>query len=149
VSGNRLIDFTLQDLNGVPFHFSDHRGKLILIDFWGSWCTSCMHGLPFVVDLQRRYGAQGLEVIGIAYEDGTAKERSERVNFVRTRHGINYKLLLGEGDSCPVLTRLNVKEFPTLLLVDERGEIVWRAEGLTPKAKARLEAEIRSRLLGD
>lgn len=147
VNGKQLVDFTLNDLNGQPFRFADQRGKLVLIDFWGTWCTACMTSLPYLVDLQRRYGGQGLEIIGIAYEEGAMG--TERVNFVRIRQGINYKLLLGEGDSCPVLTKLNVREFPTLLLVDERGEIVWRAEGLTPQAKARLEAEVRSRLLAN
>lgn len=146
VSGNRLLDFALNDLNGQPFRFREQRGRLVLIDFWGTWCTPCMQSLPYLVDLQRRYGSQGLEVIGIAYEEGNSPDRVDRVRFVRTRQGLNYKVLVGEGDNCPVLTKLNVASFPTLLLVDETGEIVWRAEGLNGKSKAQLEAEIRRRL---
>lgn len=147
LAGNRLVDFTLTDLNGQPFRFQDQRGKLVLLDFWGSWCTPCMQSLPYLVDLQRRYGPAGLEVIGIAYEEGSESERLDRVRFVRMRQGLNYKVLLGEGDACPVLMRLQIRSFPTLLLVDQNGEIVWRSEGLTGKSKAQLEAEIRKRLV--
>ncbi|MCS6977822.1 MAG: redoxin domain-containing protein [Gemmatales bacterium] len=146
--GNRLVDFTLPDLNGQPFRFQEQRGKLTLLDFWGSWCTPCMQSLPYLVDLQRRYGAAGLEIIGIAYEEGATEEKADRIRFVKTRHNLNYKVLMGDGNACPVLNRLEIRSFPTLLLVDSNGEIVWRAEGLTTRSKTQLETEIRRRLLG-
>jgi thiol-disulfide isomerase/thioredoxin len=146
VAGNRVIDFALLDLNGQPFHFTQHQGKLVLLDFWGSWCTSCIQGLPHLADLQRRYGAAGLEVIGVAYEEGTHTEQVQKINFLRNRHGVRYKIILGDGDNCPLLTQLGVKEYPTLILLDQRGTILWRGEGLSSQNKARLEAELRSRL---
>lgn len=147
VVGNRLVDFTLPDVSGQPFRFQEQRGKLVLLDFWGTWCTPCMQSLPYLVDLQRRYGPAGLEIIGIAYEQGSEAEKADRVRYVRTRQGLNYKVLLGQGDDCPVLNRLNIRSFPTLMLVDSRGEVVWRAEGLNARTKAQVEAEIRRRLL--
>jgi hypothetical protein len=102
--------------------------------------------MPYLIDLHRRYGPLGLEVVGIAYEDGTHEEQVQRINFVRLRQGVNYKLLLGQGNDCPVMTKLGVHEFPTLILVDASGEILWRGEGLSPQAKARLESEINQRL---
>jgi thiol-disulfide isomerase/thioredoxin len=146
VSGTRLLDFALPDLSGRGFRFSQQRGKLVLLDFWGTWCTPCMLSVPYLVELQRRYGSKGLEVIGIAYEEGPRSEQVERLQFVKLRQGINYKLLLGGGQDCPVLQRLHIRSFPTLILVDEQGEMVWRSEGLSAKSKAQLEAEIRRRL---
>lgn len=148
VIGNRLEDFTLLDLSGQPFHFSKQRGKLTLLDFWGTWCTPCIQGMPYLMDLQRRYAPQGFEVIGIAYEDQNMPlaRKLEQVNFVRQRQGVQYKILVGEGDSCPVLNKLDVRSFPTLVLVDEQGEVIWRGEGLSAQNKARLELEIGRRL---
>src|SRR5262249_15846951 len=75
-------------------------------------------------------------------------QKIEKVNFVRQRQGINYKVLLGAGDDCPVLAKLDVQKFPSLILVDETGHIVWRGEGMTAQNKARLEAGLRKRLKG-
>lgn len=146
LNGGRLEDFALKDLQGQLFQFRKYRGKLTLIDCWGSWCVPCTESLGYFVELQRRYGKQGLDVIGIAYEAGTWEEQVESVHWFRRRHNINYKLLLGGGDACPFRQDLRVKVFPTLILVDENGEIVFRADGVNPQTKARLEAEIRKRL---
>ena len=148
LTSDRVLDFGLTDLNGRPFQLNELRGKVVLIDFWGTWCPHCMRGLPHLVDLQRRYGQHGLEVVGIAYEDDklSLAQKIEKVNFVRQRQGINYKVLLGAGDDCPVLAKLDVQKFPSLILVDETGHIVWRGEGMTAQNKARLEAELRKRL---
>jgi hypothetical protein len=102
--------------------------------------------LPHLVDLQRRYGPRGLQVIGIAYEDGSPAEQQQRVNFVRQRLGLNYRVLLGQGDHCPVKNALAVHSFPTLILLDEQGNILWRTEGLDSSQLAQLENEIRRRL---
>lgn len=146
LSGNRLEEFALHDLTGRPYRFSEHEGKLVLLDFWGTWCPPCIQSLPHIAELHRRYGSRGLEVIGIAYEEGSREEQVERIQFVRQRQGVSYKLLLGAGEDCPVLTKLGVQKFPTLILLDSRGEILWRGEGLTPQNKTRLEAEIQKRL---
>jgi hypothetical protein len=98
------------------------------------------------VELQRRYQAQGLQVIGIAYEDGPLAEQQQRVNFVRQRLGVNYQILLGAGDTCPLKQQLGVQMFPTLILVDAQGNILWRSEGLDSQQLAQLENEIRRRL---
>jgi thiol-disulfide isomerase/thioredoxin len=147
LEGKRLTDFVLPDLAGQPFQLSQHRSKLVLLDFWGTWCAPCIQSMPYLADLQRRHAPQGLEVIGIAYEEEMPFTRkAEQVNFIRLRQGVNYKILVGTGDSCPVLTKLDVRSFPTLILVDENGEIVWRGEGTSPQNKARLELEINRRL---
>lgn len=148
LTSDRVLDFSLTDLNGRPFQLNELRGKVVLIDFWGTWCPHCMRGIPHLVDLQRRFGQHGLEVVGIAYEDDklSLAQKIEKVNFVRQRQGINYKVLLGAGDDCPVLAKLDVQKFPSLILVDETGHIVWRGEGMTAQNKARLEAELRKRL---
>jgi hypothetical protein len=95
---------------------------------------------------QQQYGAYGLEVIGIAYEQGTPEERAQKVNNVRSRLGINYKLLMGDAYQCPVKTQFGVSSYPTLVLLDETGRIIWRSEGLEPRQITDLETHIRQRL---
>ena len=144
--GQRVEELALNDLQGQPYRLSESQSPLVLLDFWGTWCSPCVQGMPYLVDLQRRYGPRGLEIVGIAYEEGTMTEKIQRVNFVRQRQGANYRILLGEGDHCPVLTKLGVRSFPTLILLDGRGQILWRGEGLTDQNKTRLEQEIRRHL---
>jgi hypothetical protein len=99
-----------------------------------------------LTELHRRYGPQGLEVVGISYDDGPVERQVQTLAYVRQRHGIGYRLILGGGDDCPVLRDLGVKSFPTLILLDRDGTILWRGEGLTSQNEQRLEAEIRKRL---
>ncbi len=148
LTADRVLDFTLTDLNGQSFSLNQFRGKVVLLDFWGTWCPHCIRAMPQFVDLQRRFGPRGFEVIGIAYEDDKLpqQQKVEKVHFVAQRQGVNYKVLLGAGDNCPLLNKLEVQKFPTLVLIDETGHIVWRGEGMSAQNQARVEAEIRKRL---
>ncbi|MCS7166392.1 MAG: thioredoxin-like domain-containing protein [Gemmatales bacterium] len=146
VVANKVEDFALYDLAGQPFRFREAPARLTLLDFWGTWCRPCLNSLPHLTDLQRRYGPQGLQIIGIAYEEGTLSEQQQRVNFIRQRLGLNYRILLGSGDTCPVKQQFAVQSFPTLILVDSRGNILWRCEGFDFHQLAQLENEIARRL---
>lgn len=147
LTGQTLHNFALNDLNGRPWEFRYHRGRIVLIDFWGTWCIPCLHSIPHLNILQDRYGSYGLEVIGIAYEGGTPLEQARKVNDVRQRLRINYQLLLGSDRSqCPVKTQFGVSQFPTLVLLDEKGRIIWRGEGLDGQRARDLDIIIRQRL---
>ena len=148
LTGQKLVNFALHDLNGRPWEYRQHRrGRLVLLDFWGSWCTHCFHAVPHLNILQEKYGLYGLEVVGIAYEEGTFIEQVQKVNRVRQRLNINYTLLLGgDKQSCPVKTQFNVRAFPTLVLVDETGRIIWRSQGFNQQQLAELEMLIRQQL---
>lgn len=144
--GNQLDNFALRDLNGDPWEFRrNRRGQLTLLDFWQTSCGPCLQAVPRLVQLQKTYGPYGLEVVGIAYERGTQAEQVQKVRAVRGRYTINYTTLLG-GDGerpCPVRTQFGVQFFPTTVLVDERGRILWRAEGLDQRSLSELEREVR------
>ena len=99
--------------------------------------------------LQQLYGPYGLEVIGIAEERGSVTDHVRKVSSVRDQMKINYRLLLGGGyDSvCPVRDQLGVTAYPTLILLDESGRILWRGEGLDDKNLRSLDLEIKKRLV--
>lgn len=82
--------FVLADLDGQPLDLSNYRGKVVLLDFWATWCAPCRTEIPHFVDLQNRYRDQGLQVIGISMDDGPKPVR----NFYR-EFKMNYPVALG------------------------------------------------------
>jgi thiol-disulfide isomerase/thioredoxin len=147
--GKKLESLALYDLNRKPWEFpNQRRGKLVLLDFWGTMCVPCRETIPHLRILQTQYGRAGLEVIGIAYESGgTFEEQARRVQSVAARLQTNYLLLMGGGSQCPVRTQFNVRAIPTLVLLDENGWIVYRHEGLLDRYHLEeLELIIRRRL---
>jgi thiol-disulfide isomerase/thioredoxin len=148
MQGNRIIvDFAMKGLDGGTWDFHrDHRGKLVLLDFWGTWCPHCIQAMPLLKSWQDRYGPAGLEVIGLDYEDQLAPtEQARKVqNTLRlpALNGLNYRILLGDMRTCPIRNKLQVVNYPTLILLDDSGRILYRCEGLDPQ----LENVIRQQL---
>jgi thiol-disulfide isomerase/thioredoxin len=148
LTGQQLDNFGLYDLNGRPWEYRNHTGRLVLLDFWGTWCVPCRYAIYHLKILDDRYRSSGLEVIGLAYErGGSPPEQARRVQGVRDQLGINYRLLLGaDMASCPVKAQFGVTAFPTLVLLDERNRIIWRAEGPDQYKLQDLELVIRQQL---
>lgn len=128
--GRQLVNFALNDINGEPWELKSRRKtKLVLLDFWGTWCAPCRQTMPALKGLQTKYRG-GFEVVGIAYEqEGTPEDQAHKVNDVCQKLLINYRQLLGSGSDCVVKRQLGVRAFPTLILIDETGTILWRHEG--------------------
>ena len=82
-------DFTLQTIQGTAVHLSDYQGKVILLDFWATWCAPCKQEIPRFVEWQHQYGAQGLQVIGLSLDD-----TSEPVQDYARSININYPVAL-------------------------------------------------------
>jgi thiol-disulfide isomerase/thioredoxin len=145
IANGRVHSLSLADLNGGTWDFSQRRGRLVLLDFWGSWCVPCLKAIPDLVRLQSTYGGQGLEVIGIACERGPAYDHARPVRMVRQKiPSINYRLLLAEESGrCPVQAQFQIRQYPTLVLLDADGTIVWRGG---PDQMRTLEQIIRRRL---
>ena len=86
------LDFTLKDADGKPVKLADFKGKVILLDFWATWCVPCRAEIPALVALQAKYGKQGLQVVGVSIDDPVEKMKP----FV-AKYKMNY----------PALTALN------------------------------------------
>jgi cytochrome c biogenesis protein CcmG/thiol:disulfide interchange protein DsbE len=83
-------DFSLQDVNGQPLNMSGYRGKVVLLNFWATWCTPCRAEIPEFDRLQTGYGPQGLQVIGISMDDGPKPVREFSQQFK-----VNYPVAMG------------------------------------------------------
>jgi thiol-disulfide isomerase/thioredoxin len=142
------VNFALNDLGGHPWEFKKHHSRLTLLDFWETGCIPCQHAIPHLNAFSDRYGPRGLQVVGIAYEDGSPAAQAEKVERVRQRLRIKYELLLGGGDGgpCPLSQQFAVHVYPTLVLLDDTGRVLWRSEGLERAQLSELETILRQRL---
>jgi thiol-disulfide isomerase/thioredoxin len=130
LTGKQLINFALYDLDDKVWEFRNRTGRLVLLDFWGTRCMPCRQAIPHLKILQDRYRRWGLQIIGIACEEGgTAAQQRQLVDMVCQRLEINYKVLMG-GPNGPVQTDFGVRYLPTMVLLDENGWIIFSHEGL-------------------
>jgi thiol-disulfide isomerase/thioredoxin len=144
--GIRPGEFRLTTLEGKPWDFSQHYGRLVLVDFWGTWCLPCVASIPQVKKFQQFYGADGLEVIGVACrERGPWAQQVEGVAQVQRKLAPNYQFYLDYSDHNPgpAQARFGVTQFPTLILLDGDGRELWRGNAGQDQE---LEQVIASRL---
>jgi len=90
--GNFAPNFTLSQLTGTPLELSSYRGKVILLDFWATWCEPCREEIPQFIAFQRKYGSEGLQIIGVSMDD-----TSEPVREFYKQFDINYPVVMGNA----------------------------------------------------
>ena len=129
--GFQRPEFRLGSNNGTFVTPADFSGKTVLINFWATWCAPCRREMPMLMDLQREYGPQGLQVIGIALDDVQSA-----MDFAKT-YGISYPILLGEADVMATSYAYGNIDgvLPYSVLVDREGVIRWQYGGEIPREK--------------
>ncbi len=131
-------EFNLPDIHGNNVALSQFRGKVVLLNFWATWCPPCRKEIPDLIELHNQYGGQGFAVLGISLDEDGARA----VRPFAAEHGINYPLLL--GNEKVVADYGNFLGIPTSFLIDRGGRIVKSYEGARPKNM--FEADIRQAL---
>jgi len=129
--------FTLDTPDGTSVSLTDTAGKIRLVDFWATWCAPCREEIPFLNELQAKYGAQGFEIIAIADAD----ESADLVTEFMVEHGVKYTNLLGSDD---VATAYGVYGLPAAYLIDAEGNVVKSFLG--PKPEGILQRQIEDLL---
>jgi cytochrome c biogenesis protein CcmG, thiol:disulfide interchange protein DsbE len=130
-------DFTHADLEGNQFRLSSYRGKLVLLNFWATWCAPCLAEIPKFVAWQRKYGAAGLQIVGVSMDDTATP-----VKRAYEKHHLNYPVVMGDAHLGERFG--GVLGLPLSYLIDPQGRIVARYQGeLNLK---QLEAQIKSLL---
>jgi cytochrome c biogenesis protein CcmG/thiol:disulfide interchange protein DsbE len=130
-------DFALTDAGGAPIALSSYKGRVVLLDFWATWCTGCKVEIPWYIDFQKKYAPQGLSSIGVAMDD----EGWQKVKPYLEMHPINYPIVLGN----PVLVKpYEITSMPVTLLIDRDGKIADAHVGMV--VKDTWEKEIRQLL---
>jgi len=117
-------DFELKDLNGKSVRLSDYRGKAVVLNFWATWCPPCKHEIPWFIDLQNKYGSQGLQIIGVSMDEGGV----ETVAPFARQMGINYAVLLGNSKVGDLYG--GVRGLPTTFYIGRDGKVTEYVPGL-------------------
>jgi thiol-disulfide isomerase/thioredoxin len=120
---NARFDFTLPDLSGKKQSLQDFKGRVVVLDFWGTWCGPCRETIPRLIELYKRRHASGLEIVGLSYErDATSESQAAELvkEFVKS-NGVPYPCLL--GDEATIKQVPGFRGFPTTVIVDRAGKV--------------------------
>ena len=133
------LNFTLKDIDNKDVTLASYKGKVIVLDFWATWCGPCKLEIPGFVDLQARYGAQGLQFFGISVDDKLPLLRP----YV-TEYKMNYPVLQGLGHEDVQDAYGPIFGIPVTVVIGRDGTICRKHEGISGKDV--FESEIKSLL---
>ena len=124
------LNFTLKDVNGNEVKLSSFKGKVILLDFWATWCGPCKIEIPWFNEFHRKYKDRGLVVIGISADDTV-----EQLKPFVAEYKMDYLVLVGQGRDDVQEALGPIWGLPTTLLISRDGKICKTHMGLSPKAE--------------
>lgn len=124
---NKAPEFELKSTTGKAIKLSDFKGKIVIVDFWATWCPPCRKGIPDLIDLQNKYKDK-LIIIGISVDQ--EKTINDVKPFVK-KYGINYPVVYSDNK---VITDFGgIESIPTSFIIDQKGNVVNKHIGLYPK----------------
>ncbi len=133
------LDFTLDDVDNRPVALDAHKGDVILLDFWATWCEPCKTEIPGFVDLQARYGRSGLQVIGVSVDD-----TPRLMKPFAAQYRMNYPILQGRGHDDLMDAYGPIWGIPVSVVISRDGRICATHAGVT--GTATFEREIKALL---
>ena len=124
--GTAAPAYELPDLDGKLVSNTDLLGKVVILDFWATWCPPCRMEVPHFIRLQNQYGDQGLEIVGLSLDAGGARD----VRPFAVENKINYKMLIAKDQTAESYG--GVVGIPTTFVIDRKGVIIKKFVGYTP-----------------
>jgi thiol-disulfide isomerase/thioredoxin len=126
-------EVTLKDLDGKELSLSQYKGKVVLVNFWATWCEPCQVEIPWLIEMQQKYAAKGFTVLGIAMDEEGASVvtpwvQKERFDVNGSKSQMNYPIVIGNDAAADKFGGL--LGYPTSVLVTRDGKIVKRITGL-------------------
>ena len=133
-------DFSVQDLNGHPVDLASLRGKVVLLNFWATWCTPCRAEIPNFVEFQNSYGPQGLQIVGLSMDDDAKPVREFYQQFK-----MNYPV--GMGTDKLAQSYGGVLGLPVSVLIGRDGRIAAKYVGAaeTPVLQQKIESLLQAK----
>ncbi len=137
-AGAAAPDFTLRNISGKQVSLSDYKGKVVLINFWATWCAPCLTEMPHIQKLYVENKDKGFEVLAISVDE--ARDASKVKPLIK-RNGFTFEVLLDKQTK--VVKVYNPDQtFPLNVLVDRKGEIVWQKGSYTPGEEVVLKKKV-------
>ena len=136
-AGRKVLAAKLLSLDGTVLPFDQWRGKVLVVNFWATWCAPCREEIPGFIKFQTRYGEKGVQFVGVAID------QKERVAPYAKDMGINYPLVVGGMETMEFARQLgnHATVLPYTLILDRQGKVVASQIGIVPPEK--LETIIR------
>lgn len=121
-------NFELKSIDGKMVNLADYRGKVVIVDFWATWCPPCRRGIPDLISLKKAYASKGVEVIGISVDD--SRTIGEVPTFAKDQK-INYPVVYVDQSVADAYG--GIESIPTTFIIDKKGNIAAHFVGLVPK----------------
>jgi thiol-disulfide isomerase/thioredoxin len=132
-AGKPAPEITFKDLDGKDLSLSQYKGKVVLVNFWATWCEPCQVEIPWLIEIQQKYAAKGFTVLGIAMDEEGAKVvtpwvSKERFDVNGAKSQMNYPIVIGNDAAADKFGGL--LGYPTSVLITRDGKIIKRITGL-------------------
>jgi cytochrome c biogenesis protein CcmG/thiol:disulfide interchange protein DsbE len=125
--GEKAPAWSLPGLDGKTVNLSDFKGKVVILDFWATWCPPCREEIPSFIQIQKEFADKGVVVVGVALDEEGAKV----VKPFAKKKGINYPLVIGKTSTTEDYG--GIEGIPTTFIINAEGKIVAKHVGLTTK----------------
>ena len=126
------FDFELPDLDGNPVKLADYKGKVVIVDIWGTWCPPCRREIPHFIELYKKYKGKGLEIVGINFERVPEDQVVPTIKRFIAQMGVPYTCVVGKRE---ILQQVpDFRGYPTTIFIDRTGKVRAKVVGYRPLA---------------